>query len=157
MTPTKATTHPKAAAHPKVTTPAAATSPFSGTYAEAVGRRKNASARVRLYDNQQSLFVVNGRTAVEYLKTDKLIASALQPLKVVGREAMSVSVRASGGGTVGQAEAIRHGIARALLKVDKDLRSALKPLELLTRDSREKERKKPGLKKARRAPQWAKR
>ncbi|MBI5621476.1 30S ribosomal protein S9 [Candidatus Falkowbacteria bacterium] len=157
MTPAKATAHPKAAPHAKTATPAAVTSPFSGVYTEAVGRRKNASARVRLYDNQKSLFVVNGKPATEYLKTDKLIAAALQPLKVVGRQTMSVSVRVSGGGTVGQAEAIRHGVARALLKVDKDLRSALKPLELLTRDSREKERKKPGLKKARRAPQWAKR
>ena len=81
----------------------------------------------------------------------------LSPLKVAGRENITISVRVAGGGQRGQADSVGHGIARALLKTDETLRPNLKKEKLLTRDSRKKERKKPGLKKARKAPQWSKR
>ena len=78
-------------------------------------------------------------------------------MKLVGRDNITISIRVAGGGIKGQVDAIKHGIARALLKTDEDLRATLKKEGLLTRDARKKERKKPGLKKARRAPQWSKR
>ena len=78
-------------------------------------------------------------------------------MKKVGQDKVSISVKVHGGGPKGQAEAIRHGISRALLKLDEELRPTLKKEGFLTRDARRKERKKPGLKKARKAPQWSKR
>ena len=81
----------------------------------------------------------------------------LRPLRTVGEDNISLSVKVHGGGIKGQAEAIRHGISRALLKTNEELRTTLRKEGLLTRDSRVKERKKPGLRKARRAPQWSKR
>ncbi len=132
-------------------------SKLTGKYIEAVGRRKKATARVRLYDNKKGEFLVNGVDCKEYLKTQKLVNIIKAPLEAVGKAEMSVSAIVKSGGLVGQAEAIRHGISRALIKEDAELRPTLKPLGFLTRDSRRKERKKPGLKKARRAPQWSKR
>ena len=121
------------------------------------GRRKTSVARVRLIPGEGNI-VVNERKLDEYFgrKTMELIVK--QPLDVtetLGKYDVVASVK--GGGTTGQAGAIRHGIARALLKVDGELRLSLKKAGLLTRDPREKERRKYGLKKARKAPQWSKR
>ena len=81
----------------------------------------------------------------------------LKPLNLTGRDNIAISIKVQGGGTRGQVDAIRHGISRALLKTDEELRTTLRKEGLLTRDDRRKERKKPGLRKARRAPQWSKR
>ena len=122
------------------------------------GRRKNAVARVRLLPGDGKI-VINDRPIDDYfggLETLKLIVS--QPLKSVeALDKYDVMVNVVGGGVSGQAGAIRHGIARALLKVDGDLRPVLKKAGYLTRDDRMTERKKYGLKKARRAPQFSKR
>lgn len=116
-----------------------------------VGRRKRAVARVRLKPGTGRL-VVNDQT----LDTPSLVI--LAPLTLTGTESkVDVSVKVIGGGRAGQLEATRHGIARALVKYDAELRKTLKAAGFLTRDPREKERKKPGLKRARRAPQFSKR
>ena len=126
-------------------------------YFYGTGRRKKSVARVRVYPGT-GLFTINGKTADEYfgLETLKLIIN--QPftvLDVVGKYDVVVNVR--GGGISGQAGAIRHGIARALVVADEANKPALKKAGLLTRDPRMKERKKYGLKAARRAPQFSKR
>jgi small subunit ribosomal protein S9 len=128
-------------------------------YIEAVGRRKRAVARVRLSEgnNKKITILINGRDYHDFLPIADLAKAVEDPLRAVGKTDLTVSVKVAGGGIRGQAEAIRHGISRALLKMDQDLRPTLKPLGFLMRDSRKKERKKPGLKRARRAPQWAKR
>lgn len=128
-------------------------------YAYGVGRRKTAVAQVRLYPVAKAEeTVVNGKSILTYFGTPGFVATALAPLKVVGlEEAFRVSVVVRGGGLNGQADAIKLGVARALLKHDIAHRPLLKAQGHLTRDSRAVERKKPGLKKARRAPQWAKR
>jgi small subunit ribosomal protein S9 len=121
------------------------------------GRRKHSTARVRLVPGDGNI-VVNGRSLDEYfgLETLKLIVKQpLNEIDVVGQ--YDVHVNVDGGGFTGQAGAIRHGISRALLKVDPDNRPALKSAGFLTRDARMKERKKYGLKAARRAPQFSKR
>lgn len=130
-----------------------------GAYYEGVGRRKAATARVRLYeDGNQGQFVVNGTSAEEYFSRAGDLDSIRGPLKTVGLEdQFFVSVMVKGGGVTGQAGAIRHGLARALLKSDPELRSVLRRGGYLTRDPRVKERKKPGLKRARKAPQYTKR
>lgn len=128
------------------------------TYHYATGRRKSAIARVRLYAGSGQV-VVNGKPAPEYFG-GRLVhqATLLEPLRLTGTgDRFDVSVRVVGGGVSGQAGAIRHGIARALLKVDEELRPTLKRAKLLTRDARVKERKKVGLKRARKAPQYTKR
>lgn len=131
----------------------------SERYVYAVGRRKTAIAQVRLYPSTAAeVTVVNKKPIREYFGTAALEAQALLPLKSSGLEAaFRVTVLVRGGGLHGQADAIKLGIARCLIKHDPLLRATLKALGLLTRDSRAVERKKPGLKKARRAPQWAKR
>lgn len=121
------------------------------------GRRKTSVARVRLLPGEGSV-EINDRPMDEYFGLETLKLIVKQPLLVtelMGRYDIVANVR--GGGISGQAGAIRHGIARALLKVDPDLRGALKREGLLTRDARMKERKKYGLKAARRAPQFSKR
>jgi small subunit ribosomal protein S9 len=121
------------------------------------GRRKNSVARVRLLPGDGSI-TINHREMDEYFGLETLKLIVKQPLlltETVGR--YNVVVNVFGGGTSGQAGAIRHGISRALLKVDPALRGTLKKAGLLTRDSRMKERKKYGLKAARRAPQFSKR
>jgi small subunit ribosomal protein S9 len=121
------------------------------------GRRKTSVARVRLVPGEGNI-VVNGRPLVEYfgLKTLELIIK--QPLNITDTLGKyDVLAQVAGGGTSGQAGAVRHGIARALLKVDGDFRPPLKKAGLLTRDPREKERRKYGLKKARKASQFSKR
>lgn len=127
-------------------------------YHYATGRRKAAIARVRLYPGSGQI-VVNGKPAPDYFG-GRLIhqANLTEPLRVTGTtERFDITVRVVGGGVSGQAGAIRHGIARALLKVDAELRPTLKRAKLLTRDARVKERKKVGLKRARKAPQYTKR
>jgi small subunit ribosomal protein S9 len=128
-------------------------------YAYAVGRRKTAVAQVRLYPSSAAEeAIVNERPLKEYFATPALQSAALAPLAATGlAEAFRVTVLVRGGGLNGQADAVKLGVARALIKHDEALRSALKAAGLLTRDARAVERKKPGLHKARRAPQWAKR
>jgi len=131
---------------------------LSGKYYEAVGRRKTATARVRIYESgSRKGILVNDKNFREYFEIDKLADKVEAPLKITGNQDLIISARVSGGGDNAQAEAVRHGIARALLKMDKELRPTLKPLGFLTRDPRRKERKKPGLKRARKSPQWSKR
>ena len=127
-------------------------------YYEGVGRRKTATARVRLYPGGDGNFVVNERSLDEYFGRDVSLVLLKEPLTVTETEnRFDVSVKVKGGGITGQAGAIRLGIARALLKVDPDLRPVLRKGGFLSRDAREKERKKPGLKSARKAPQYTKR
>lgn len=122
------------------------------------GRRKKAIARVRLIPGGTGNIVINGRTIDEYCDLDTLKLVIRQPLVLTGKEsAYDVFVNVQGGGFTGQAGAIRHGIARALIVAEPELRPAVKKEGYLTRDPRMKERKKYGLKKARRAPQFSKR
>lgn len=127
-------------------------------YTYSVGRRKTAVARVRLYPGSGQV-TVNGKTIREYFGGRTIHqATLLEPLRLTGTaDRFDVSVRVVGGGVSGQAGAIRHGIARALTKVDEEMRPTLKRAKLLTRDARVKERKKVGLKRARKAPQYTKR
>jgi len=130
-------------------------------YYYAVGRSKSSVAQVRIFEDEKASdadLLVNGKKLKEYFPTVSLQNNLLFPFKstsVQGKFRMTALVR--GGGTTGQAEAIRLGIARALVKYNEAFKKPLKDLGLMTRDSREVERKKAGLKKARRAPQWAKR
>jgi small subunit ribosomal protein S9 len=135
---------------------------FDGVYHFAVGRRKAAVAQVRVYCDKAGVdntgLVVNGKVFDRYFMTNTQKESFLGALKATGLyEKCSVSVVVKGGGLSGQADAARLGIARALIKYDDALRSVLRAQGFLTRDARVVERKKPGLRKARRAPQWAKR
>jgi len=130
---------------------------FKGKYINAIGRRKTAIAQVRLYTEGEGRLIVNGKELVKYFPVVKA-ELAMQPLKAASHDAdMDASIIVSGGGTNAQAEAIRHGLSRALLSLDAEYKGVLKAKSWLTRDSRKVERKKPGLKKARRAPQWSKR
>jgi len=121
------------------------------------GRRKKSIARVRLMAGTGKI-TVNGKDITEYFGTETLIVIAKQALEAISKlENYDVIVKVIGGGFSGQAGAIRHGIARALIEVDEEYRPTLKAAGYLTRDSRMKERKKYGLKKARKAPQFSKR
>ena len=123
----------------------------------ATGRRKNAIARVRLTPGEGRI-TVNDKDPLAYLGRRVLEMAALAPLRVTGTQRkFDLTVKVVGGGTSGQAGAIAHGIARALIHYDPDLRPPLKKAGLLTRDARMKERKKYGLKRARKAPQYTKR
>ena len=125
---------------------------FYGTW-----RRKSSVARVRLVAGEGNI-VVNGRDVAEYFNYETLIRDVKQPLVLTSNEnKYDVIVKVECGGFTGQAGAIRHGISRALLKADAELRGDLKKAGFLTRDARMKERKKYGLKAARRAPQFSKR
>ena len=127
-------------------------------FIRAVGRRKTAAARVRLIPSGAGLITVNGRPFESYFPLLVLQEIVRAALKAVGESGnFDVSVKVAGGGLHGQAEAVRHGIARALVKWNADGRKTLKAEGFLRRDPRAKERKKPGLKRARRAPQWSKR
>jgi len=121
------------------------------------GRRKNAIARVRIQPGEGRV-TVNDKDPLAYLGRRVLEMAALAPLRVTSTQRrFDISVKVIGGGTSGQAGAISHGIARALIKFDPAFRPALKKAGLLTRDARMKERKKYGLKRARKAPQYTKR
>ena len=122
----------------------------------AVGRRKSAVARVRLVAGDGKI-VINNRDIETYFGYETLKMTVRQPLTLTNTTSFDVLVNVCGGGVSGQAGAIRHGIARALCKADPELRGALKKAGFLTRDPRMKERKKYGLKAARRAPQFSKR
>lgn len=129
----------------------------SDHYYNGTGRRKNAVARVRLIPGD-GVLVINGKPPSEYFGRRDLETIVTQPLRVtdtIGRFVASIKVQ--GGGVSGQAGAVCHGIARALCVADENLREPLKRAGLLTRDPREKERKKYGLKRARKAPQYTKR
>ena len=126
-------------------------------YIEAIGRRKSATARVRLYEG-------DGEIIANSLPMDVYFGRALdqmvirQPLTLTGTESsFNISIKVHGGGEGGQAHAARHGLARALVAADPNLRATLKAAGCLTRDARVKERMKPGLKRARKAPQYTKR
>lgn len=121
------------------------------------GRRKTAVARVRLVPGEGKV-VINGRSMDDYLGLKTLELIVMQPLKLTETaDKYDVLVKVAGGGVAGQAGAVRHGISRALLKADLEYRPALKKAGFLTRDPREKERRKYGLKKARKASQFSKR
>lgn len=121
------------------------------------GRRKKSIARVRLIPGEGNI-TINGRSIDQYFGLETLRVVVRQPLVLTGTLGkFDVIANVHGGGSTGQAGALRHGIARALIKADADLRSDLKKAGFLTRDPRMKERKKYGLKKARRAPQFSKR
>lgn len=128
-------------------------------YYQGTGRRKTSVARVRVYPGGEGDFVVNGRTIREHFGPRLYYRQhILEPLRLVNMEdQLNVSIIVRGGGTTGQAGAIRHGIARALVHMDDDLRPPLKKAGMLTRDPRVKERKKPGLKRARKRPTYTKR
>ncbi len=127
-------------------------------YYQGTGRRKTAVARVRLFPGTGE-FVVNGRSAQEFFGNREFLHHTIQaPLVLTGlQNAYNVLVKVRGGGDSGQAQAVRHGIARALLDADETLRPVLRKAGFLTRDPRMKERKKPGLKRARKAPTYTKR
>ena len=125
-------------------------------YIEAVGRRKTASARVRITAAKSVSVTVNNKPAHDYFSLPIMVDTAVAPLKTLGAM-YSVTALIKGGGLKAQAEALRHGIARALVEVDAASRKDLKVKGFLKRDPRAKERKKFGLKAARRAPQWSKR
>lgn len=130
---------------------------FTGRYYEAVGRRKRATARVRLYPGDGKI-VVNDKPLEEYFGRERDRVLVRAPLATAGMtNAFNISVKVEGGGISGQAGAIAHGLARALIEANPDLRPVLRAGGFLTRDPREKERKKPGLKRARKAPQYTKR
>jgi len=129
-------------------------------YFYATGRRKTAIAKVRVYEKgEKPGVVVNDVDSAEYFAKNKtLVEKVLAPLSTLGlADKYAISVKVLGGGIVGQAEAIRLGISRALVLMNEEYRKDLKVKGFMTRDPREVERKKPGLKKARRAPQWKKR
>ena len=126
------------------------------TYTEAVGRRKTATARVRISESKSASMIVNNKTAQEYFPLDFMVRTAFAPMQITGAT-YAVSARVSGGGHKAQAEAIRHGLSRAMSELVPERRKDLKVHGYLKRDPRAKERKKFGLKAARRAPQWSKR
>lgn len=131
---------------------------MSAQYYEGIGRRKEATARVRLFPGGTGRIVINDRDGSEYISRAGDMEILLQPLTTIGQErGYDISVHVNGGGVTGQRDAIRLGIARALLKIDPELRPQLRQADLLTRDARIKERKKPGLKRARKAPTYTKR
>ena len=127
-------------------------------YQYGTGRRKSSVARVRLYQGGTGAITINGRDIDDYFGLDTLKAIARQPLALTETEGkFDIVCTLAGGGVAGQAGALRHGLSRALLQYDPELRTVLKKAGFLTRDPRMKERKKYGLKAARRAPQFSKR
>jgi small subunit ribosomal protein S9 len=132
---------------------------IKGEYYYGMGRRKTAVARVRLYPNGDGSITVNGKNSRLYFgQRDAIAATMTAPLRLfdIDKE-YTMTVQVVGGGTNGQAGAIRHAVARALIRVNPEWKSALRKAGYLTRDPRMKERKKPGLKRARKAPQYTKR
>ncbi len=132
---------------------------IKGEYYYGMGRRKTAVARVRLYPNGDGSITVNGKSNRLYFgQRDAVTSTMTAPLRLLdlGNE-YTMTVRVLGGGITGQAGAIRHAVARALVRVNPEWKSTLRKAGFLTRDPRMKERKKPGLKRARKAPQYTKR
>ncbi|MFZ3043842.1 MAG: 30S ribosomal protein S9 [Minisyncoccia bacterium] len=130
----------------------------STKFITAVGRRKTAIASVRMVKAAKSSLMVNGKTPKDYFKTDLRALVAVEALaKAESTENYEVHAHVEGGGIAAQADAVRHAISRAITKVEPKTRAVLKTAGFIKRDPRAKERKKPGLKKARKAPQWSKR
>jgi len=130
---------------------------MSEKYYEGIGRRKTSSARVRIMSGSGNI-TVNGKPGAEYFTRMGDMEIILDPMKTVEMESkLDVSVHVKGGGVTGQTGAVRHGVARALIKMEPELRPIMRSGGFLTRDSRMKERKKPGLKRARKAPTYTKR
>ncbi len=128
-----------------------------GRYYYGTGRRKSATARVRIIPGKGDM-IVNEKKAEEYFESKFLIELILNPLKLTGYEKkLDISILIKGGGKNAQSQAIRLGLSRAIISYKPDLKTTLKKSGFLTQDAREKERMKPGLKRARRAPQWKKR
>jgi len=153
-----AASKPAAAKKPAVTAAKEPAAKKTEKYYEAVGRRKTATARVRLYTKGDKELMVNGHPFGLYFKGAEFKNVVESPLvKMNCTDRFRVTAIVKGGGVNAQAEALRHGITRALVLFNADFKKRLKKSGYLTRDPRMKERKKPGLKKARRAPQWAKR
>ncbi|HPR35083.1 MAG TPA: 30S ribosomal protein S9 [Anaerolineaceae bacterium] len=127
-------------------------------YIEAVGRRKESTARVRVYPGSGS-FIVNEKPLADYFPRGGDAPAILNAIEVTGQSASAfdVTVKVQGGGVSGQRDAVKLGLARALVTADESVRPALRAEGLLTRDARVKERKKPGLKRARKAPTYTKR
>jgi len=122
------------------------------------GKRKTSTAQVRLYEKGAGKIMINEKIIQDYVPTEELITLIHAPLKITNTaKKFDISIHVSGGGSSSQAEAMRHGISKALLEFNPELRLTLKKEGFLTRDSRAKERKKPGLRRARRAPQFSKR
>lgn len=127
-------------------------------YIESIGRRKTATARVRITPATKQSYEVNGKDLATYFVTAELQKIILDAFAFgEGKEHYTVTIKVTGSGIHSQAEAVRHGIARSLVKVDEEKKSQLKKAGYLKRDPRAKERRKFGLKKARKAPQWSKR
>jgi small subunit ribosomal protein S9 len=126
-------------------------------YIPAVGRRKTASARVRITPASKGSITVNEKPLADYFGMDTLTNTVESALATSGSEKFVITAKIAGGGIKAQAQALRHGIARALVKYNEEFRKDLKVQGFLTRDPRAKERRKFGLKKARKAPQWSKR
>lgn len=132
---------------------------IKGEYYYGMGRRKTAVARVRLFPNGDGSIVINGKNANQYFgPRESYHETMTAPMRLLElADAYTMTVRVVGGGVTGQAGAIRHAVARALLRVNPEWKPALRKAGYLTRDPRMKERKKPGLKRARKAPQYTKR
>lgn len=131
---------------------------MANQYYEGIGRRKESTARVRVVSGS-GLFIVNGKSLEEYFTRIGDVNAIVEPLMSSGenKSQYDVSVLVKGGGVTGQRDAVQLGMARALIKLNPDLRPAMRKAGLLTRDQRIKERKKPGLKRARKAPTYTKR
>jgi small subunit ribosomal protein S9 len=129
-----------------------------GPYYYGTGRRKTAVARVRVFPNGNGRIVVNGRPADQYFGRELHVANIRGPFRLLELPGtFDITVKVVGGGITGQSEAIRHGVSRALVRADETYKPALRRAGYLTRDPRMKERKKYGLKRARKAPQYTKR
>ncbi len=131
---------------------------MAAQYYEGIGRRKAATARVRIYPGGTGNLVINDKDGSDFLPRPGDVDILLEPLTVLGQlRGYDISVHVSGGGISGQRDAIQLGLARALVEVDPEVKSKLREHQFLTRDARVKERKKPGLKRARKAPTYTKR
>jgi len=147
--------HAETVAHPASAHKAAAAK--SHRYTEAVGRRKTAIARVRITPGGTGKMTVNGKTPSAYFTLPRLVQDARSPMEQLKLSNYDVTVVVTGGGIHAQAGAVRLGLSRAIIAKEPDWKPRLRTMGFLTRDSRMVERKKYGLNKARRAPQWAKR
>lgn len=131
---------------------------MASTYTNAVGRRKTARVSVRMIAAEKNSLMVNGKSPKDYFKTDERARTAMEAFAMSeSAQNYAVTAHAEGGGIAGQADAVRHAVARAIIKAEPNTRKVLKAAKFLMRDPRAKERKKPGLVKARKRKQWSKR
>ncbi len=131
---------------------------MAAQYYEGIGRRKEATARVRLYPGGTGNLMINDKDGSDYLPRPGDVDILLEPLTVLGQaKTYDITVHVNGGGVTGQRDAILLGVARALVKIDPEVKSQMREHDYMTRDARVKERKKPGLKRARKAPTYTKR